>query len=84
MTGWHDGLAWRAGMAGARRGHRPVMTSRDDDSPDQPDQPDLPTTDHPLHGEPRPWKGPALGVLLLVLAVVAIFALITLIRYVAP
>jgi hypothetical protein len=46
------------------------------------DERDLPTTNQPLHGERRPLAPALLGVIALVLAVVGIFALITLVRYV--
>jgi hypothetical protein len=41
------------------------------------EQRDHPTADHPLHGEPRPRLVPALALVGFVVAVVAVFLLIT-------
>jgi hypothetical protein len=39
------------------------------------------STNHPLHGEPRPRWTPYIGVALMIVVVLAIFALITWLRY---
>lgn len=42
-----------------------------------------PQMNQPLHGEPRPRLSPALAVIGMVVAIVVVFAIITLLRYYA-